>query len=333
MGERRDRPGAQAAHALRWLGAPGTLVSLAVLAVNDHVLKQVWPGVVTGKLSDIARRRCSLWVWRGAVRLLLPPGAGFPSPRRRRPASRSPTPCGPPSAGPPHPHPTPRRAAGTPARRHAQPLGAQAGAGASPLAAGSLALPFAVVATAATSPCYEPQGLTSVGVVRGDFTGPPAAEEERIVIPSGGSMPPLHRHRGDPSCRAPGGLRADHRSAPSYRGRPHPERGVTRGGIWFGRRRAPWTRRLSESGPPRSRPGEDAPHSRAGQPLRAARPGAGRTDPHQTPSVHDTPSQGSQPTPPGPQESGLPCAVETLVTVTPDPRNGPPQTREVCARP
>jgi len=25
-----------------------------VLAVNDHVLKAAWPGVVTGKLSDVA---------------------------------------------------------------------------------------------------------------------------------------------------------------------------------------------------------------------------------------------------------------------------------------
>lgn len=145
MGERRDRPGAQAAHALRWLGAPGTLVSLAVLAVNDHVLKQVWPGVAGRRIAGPALRRG---------------------------------------------------------------------------------------ATAATSPCYEPQGLTSVGVVRGDFTGPPAAEEERIVIPSGGSMPP--------SIDIEGTLRAVHR-VDSVR--------ITEVGpilsevcsrrIWFGRRRAP----------------------------------------------------------------------------------------------
>ena len=28
--------------------------ALAVLALNDHVLKQAWPGLVTGKLSDAA---------------------------------------------------------------------------------------------------------------------------------------------------------------------------------------------------------------------------------------------------------------------------------------
>ena len=40
--------------ALRWLGAPPTLLALAVLVLNDHVLKQAAPGVVTGKLSDVA---------------------------------------------------------------------------------------------------------------------------------------------------------------------------------------------------------------------------------------------------------------------------------------
>ncbi len=33
---------------------PVTLASLVVLVVNDHFLKWRWPGVVTGKLSDVA---------------------------------------------------------------------------------------------------------------------------------------------------------------------------------------------------------------------------------------------------------------------------------------
>lgn len=33
---------------------PVTLASLVVLVVNDHVLKWCWPGLITGKLSDIA---------------------------------------------------------------------------------------------------------------------------------------------------------------------------------------------------------------------------------------------------------------------------------------
>ncbi|MBX3225036.1 MAG: hypothetical protein KF795_31250 [Labilithrix sp.] len=33
---------------------PLAIVAVLVLFVNDHVLKQAWPGLVTGKLSDIA---------------------------------------------------------------------------------------------------------------------------------------------------------------------------------------------------------------------------------------------------------------------------------------
>ncbi|WP_155374349.1 hypothetical protein [Catellatospora vulcania] len=39
---------------LAWLAHPVSLLALAVLLVNDHVLKAAWPGVVTGKLSDVA---------------------------------------------------------------------------------------------------------------------------------------------------------------------------------------------------------------------------------------------------------------------------------------
>ena len=37
-----------------WVLHPVTLVALAVLLLNDHVLKAAWPGAVTGKLSDVA---------------------------------------------------------------------------------------------------------------------------------------------------------------------------------------------------------------------------------------------------------------------------------------
>lgn len=39
---------------LRLIIHPLTVASLVVLVVNDHLLKQRWPGVVTGKLSDVA---------------------------------------------------------------------------------------------------------------------------------------------------------------------------------------------------------------------------------------------------------------------------------------
>ncbi|MEV8635260.1 hypothetical protein AB0395_26750 [Streptosporangium sp. NPDC051023] len=40
--------------ALSWLGHPVTVIAVFVLLVNDHVLKVLWPGPVTGKLSDVA---------------------------------------------------------------------------------------------------------------------------------------------------------------------------------------------------------------------------------------------------------------------------------------
>lgn len=40
--------------ALRWVGNPGTVAAVLLLALNDHVGKRAWPGAVTGKLSDVA---------------------------------------------------------------------------------------------------------------------------------------------------------------------------------------------------------------------------------------------------------------------------------------
>ena len=39
---------------LRALAHPGAVLALVMLVLNDHVLKQAWPGWVTGKLSDVA---------------------------------------------------------------------------------------------------------------------------------------------------------------------------------------------------------------------------------------------------------------------------------------
>src|ERR687898_3548159 len=39
---------------LRALAHPGSVLALVLLVLNDHVLKQAWPGWVTGKLSDVA---------------------------------------------------------------------------------------------------------------------------------------------------------------------------------------------------------------------------------------------------------------------------------------
>ncbi|GAA0988454.1 hypothetical protein GCM10009555_070160 [Acrocarpospora macrocephala] len=38
--------------ALAWIGHPLTVAAVVVLLLNDHLFKGLWPGVVTGKLSD-----------------------------------------------------------------------------------------------------------------------------------------------------------------------------------------------------------------------------------------------------------------------------------------
>ncbi|MEU5783692.1 hypothetical protein [Micromonospora lupini] len=51
-GPERTRDGAPTT--LSWLCHPATLLALVVLVVNDHLLKAAFPGLVTGKLSDVA---------------------------------------------------------------------------------------------------------------------------------------------------------------------------------------------------------------------------------------------------------------------------------------
>ncbi|MEU4550929.1 hypothetical protein [Micromonospora violae] len=51
-GSTTPRDGAPAT--LSWLCHPGTLFALILLLVNDHVLKAAFPGLLTGKLSDVA---------------------------------------------------------------------------------------------------------------------------------------------------------------------------------------------------------------------------------------------------------------------------------------
>ena len=46
--------GSHAADAVRVLASPVFVLALVVLVLNDHVFKQAWPGLVTGKLSDFA---------------------------------------------------------------------------------------------------------------------------------------------------------------------------------------------------------------------------------------------------------------------------------------
>jgi hypothetical protein len=47
-------PATRLAGALAWLIHPATLAATALLLVNDHVLKAAFPGLLTGKVSDVA---------------------------------------------------------------------------------------------------------------------------------------------------------------------------------------------------------------------------------------------------------------------------------------
>ncbi|WP_203882462.1 hypothetical protein [Planotetraspora kaengkrachanensis] len=75
---------------MAWLCHPVTLVAVALLIVNDHLLKRVWPGAVTGKLSDVA----GMLVTPPLLALLLSPivsaAARFPVLKARLTADRVP---------------------------------------------------------------------------------------------------------------------------------------------------------------------------------------------------------------------------------------------------
>ncbi|MEU8379692.1 hypothetical protein, partial [Streptosporangium sp. NPDC048865] len=66
--------------ALAWTGHPLTVIAVVILLLNDHLFKSLWPGPVTGKLSDVAglivappllnlliRRPCASILLTGAV--------------------------------------------------------------------------------------------------------------------------------------------------------------------------------------------------------------------------------------------------------------------------
>ena len=171
--------------ALRALASPITVASLVLLALNDHVLKQAWPGWVTGKLSDgaglvvapalLAVALAVLGTRRPQVLAVVLTGAGFAVVKTTQIGSevasdlwstvlwtsyirRDPTDL----IALPALLVTLRvhrlvRSTPVPTRRR------QATA-----AAGAVLLPFALLATAATSPACRPfAGVRSIGVMKG----------------------------------------------------------------------------------------------------------------------------------------------------------------------
>jgi xanthosine utilization system XapX-like protein len=180
------------------LAAPASVLALVVLALNDHVLKEAWPGVVTGKLSDVAGlvvaplllavllaviglRRPAPW----AVALT---GVGFVLTKTSTAGAEVTSAVWSLTGVPTMIRSDPtdlwalpalglawwvdrsvRRAPIVPWRRTAA------------LAAGAAVLPCAVLATAATS-CDNGLGLTTVSRAEGDFQGRPRQAEQRLVL-------------------------------------------------------------------------------------------------------------------------------------------------------
>lgn len=171
---------------LRALAHPGSVLALVVLVLNDHVLKQAWPGWVTGKLSDVAGLVVAPLLLSAAlaalrVRRSLPvavamTGAGFVVVKASAEGAALVSALW--SVG----FPTVMRADATdllalPALgiawwvdadvRRRPPVGWRRGAAS---ATGMVLLPIGVLATAATS-CDGDDGLWTIDAVQGRFTG------------------------------------------------------------------------------------------------------------------------------------------------------------------
>ena len=189
---------------LRWLGSPVTAGALAVLVVNDHVLKQAWPGLVTGKLSDVAGLVVApplvallLALVRVRWSALLVTGAGF-AVVKTVPAAAAVTSAGLGwFAGPSYVRADLTDLLALPALLLAHHARRTSTVTTSPrrqvrLVLGALLLPFAVVATAATSPCYEPRGAYSVEAFTGVWEGSYRASSRVVVqyegVTGGGTL-------------------------------------------------------------------------------------------------------------------------------------------------
>ncbi len=131
-------------HALRALAHPLAVGSLVLLALNDHVLKQAWPGWVTGKLSDVAGLVVAplvlalplgwLRVRRPELLAVLLTGAGFTAVKTTAVGAAAASATWSAVAGPSYLRPRPDRPA-RPARAAPRAAGAPAGGESDPAAA------------------------------------------------------------------------------------------------------------------------------------------------------------------------------------------------------
>jgi hypothetical protein len=190
--------GPPVADAVRVLASPVFVLALVMLILNDHVLKQAWPGLVTGKLSDfaglvvapllLAVPLAALGVRRSVPVAIALTGMGFVL-AKTSVAGAAATSAVWSLTG----VPTLIRADVTdlvalPAlgltwwvdrrvRRSPREPWRRAVAAAT----GMAILPIAVMATAATS-CSERMAYTSVSRVEGDFPGRPRQVEQRLAL-------------------------------------------------------------------------------------------------------------------------------------------------------
>lgn len=179
--------------ALRALGSPVAAFSVVLLVLNDHLLKQAWPGWVTGKLSDVLGlvvaplllgvvlaalgvRRWRPW----AVGLVL---TGFLAAKTSAAGAAAVSVAWSLTGIPTHIRADPTDLLALPAVLVVVPLWRQAEDGdrrrrvAGVL--GTALLPLGVLATAATSPCDTDEAITSVDVVVGRLSG---GDDERQTI-------------------------------------------------------------------------------------------------------------------------------------------------------
>jgi hypothetical protein len=181
---------------LRALAHPGSVLALVVLVLNDHVLKQAWPGWVTGKLSDVAGLVVAPLLLAAVLALVRVPrampvslaatGAGFVLCKTSTFGAEVTS-----TVWSLFGTPTMIRADVTdllalPAlyaawRIHRTVAAAVGGdwRRTVAVAVGTALLPVGVLATSATS-CGEWRGYTGVAVLEGDFPGTPHEEEVRL---------------------------------------------------------------------------------------------------------------------------------------------------------
>ncbi|KRF36262.1 hypothetical protein [Nocardioides sp. Soil805] len=190
--------GTEVAHALRALAAPASVLALVVLVLNDHVLKQAYPGILTGKLSDVvglvvaplllAVLLAALGLRHPAPTATILTGVGFVVAKTSATGAAATSAAWSLSGVPTLIRPDVTDLLALPAlgvawwvdrqvrRSPALPWRRVVAVG-----SGMAVLPVAVLATAATG-CAEGMALTSASRVEGDFPGRPRRVEQRLTI-------------------------------------------------------------------------------------------------------------------------------------------------------